>query len=335
MSQNEENGAAAQPNVQEQNQPTNNAVMMMPWFMSSSWVPKFTGEGQSISFSSWRTKVESYLRAQGLNPRQTIDFVLDALEGKAHRQVMLLSPTKRQSEATILSELNKLYGGCSTTSNLRANFFSCKQETGEGVEPFMLRLCELFAKWQRSDAGGTGPRDEVLKDQFVKGLKEGPMKIELERHLRRNPTLTFEEVATEATAVEREAARRDAWACQAYVAPVTTVAPKDSGSVAQPDWQEMRDSLRAELKQEVKEQVTLLGKTIIDEIRTQLLPELNSRVSYQPTPARRAAIREARPNQWDDQGRPICNDCRTAGHIQRNCPQRRSNSSNFQAPRRR
>ena len=83
-------------------------TVMMPWFMSSSWVPKFTGEDDSLPFSKWHPKVRSYLRAQGLDHSQTADFVLDALEGKAHRQVMLLPPERRQSEETILAELTKL-----------------------------------------------------------------------------------------------------------------------------------------------------------------------------------------------------------------------------------
>ncbi|CAL8371974.1 unnamed protein product [Gadus morhua 'NCC'] len=34
--------------------------------------------------------------------------------------------------------------------------------------------------WQRYSPDTTGPRDEVLKDHFFKGLREGPLKIELE-----------------------------------------------------------------------------------------------------------------------------------------------------------
>ena len=142
---------------------------MMPWFMSSSWVPKFTGEDHNIPFGKWQAKVKSYLRAQGIDPSQTVDFISDALEGKALRQVMLLPPERRQSEGSILTELTRLYGDTRTPSSIQADFCACRQEPGEGVETFTLRLCECFSRWQRSSPDTTGPWDEVLKDHRPRG----------------------------------------------------------------------------------------------------------------------------------------------------------------------
>ena len=308
-------------------------TVMMPWFMSSSWVPKFTGEDDGPPFSKWQPKVRSYLRAQGLDASQTVDFVLDALEGKAHRQVMLLPPERRQSEETILAELTKLYGDTRTSSSIRADFFACRQEQGEGVETFTLRLCECFSRWQRSSPDTTGPRDEVLKDHFVKGLREGPLKIELERHGRRNPTVTFGALCEEAEAVEKETTRRETLACRAYVAPTTTASHQ--GPIPPSEWDRLKEALHAELKQEIQTQVSLLGKTIVEDIRSQLQqePALAPRSNYQPTRGGQPTGRETQSFQWDDQGRPLCAECGVAGHVQRYCPRRRSNRSGFPAPR--
>ncbi|CAL8234236.1 unnamed protein product, partial [Boreogadus saida] len=76
-------------------------------------------------------------------------------------------------------------------------------------------------KWQRCSPDTTGPRDEVLKDHFAKGLREGP---------------------------------------RAYVAP--TITPSHQGSIPPSEWDQLKDALRAELKQEIQSQVSLLGKTI-------------------------------------------------------------------------
>lgn len=82
-----------------------------------------------------------------------------------------------------------------------------------------MHLCELFSRWHRSDPNSVGPKYEVLKDNFARDLREGPMKIKLEQRIGRNPTLAFAAVCTEAFALVREAARREAWACWAYVTP--------------------------------------------------------------------------------------------------------------------
>ena len=157
-----------------------------------------------------------------------------------------------------------------------------------------MRLCECFSRWQRSSPDTTGPRDEVLKDHFVKGLREGPLKIELERHGRRNPTVTFGALCVEAEAVEKETTRRETLACRAYVAPTTTASHQ--GPIPPSEWDRLKEALHAELKQEIQSQVSLLGKTIVEEIHSQLQqePALAPRSNYQPT--REDNRRDERPN---------------------------------------
>ena len=53
----------------------------MPWFMSGPWVPKYSGEGEPSKFLDWRTQIEAFIRAQGLNDEQRVDFLLSVLEG--------------------------------------------------------------------------------------------------------------------------------------------------------------------------------------------------------------------------------------------------------------
>lgn len=92
------------------------------------------------------------------------------------------------------------------------------------------------------------------------------MKWELQRELTRaSPAMSFEAACNEALALERENARDDTVACQAR-AVLPALAPPPSAL----DIEQLKDSLWTELRQEIKEQVTLLGKTIIEEIRNQV-----------------------------------------------------------------
>lgn len=313
-----------------------NAVMM-PWFMGASWVPKFSGGGGAVKFSQWRAQVESFLRAQMLNPQQRVDFLLSTLDGSAHREAMLLPHAERDSDQ-ILQALSKKYGDHRSVETLREEYFDCKQAVGEGIDDFILRLRECYYRWQTSDPSHAEPIDGVLRSQFSRGLKEGPVKQELQRHLRRTPNLTFDAVCREAKFLENEGKAQvsEAMACQTRAAPPPSVPETQS----QLNLQQLKESLRAELKQEIHDQVTLLGKTIVDEIRGQFS---NSQPDHAPTsqwsrPAappppnrrRRPDTQEPRDYQWDNQGRPICRDCGEAGHVQRYCPRRPTSTQGFQ-----
>ncbi|CAL8342638.1 unnamed protein product [Arctogadus glacialis] len=71
--------------------------------------------------------------------------------------------------------------------------------------------------------------------------------------------------------MEKETTRRETLACRGYVAPPIT--PSHQGSIPPSEWDQLKDALRAELKQEIQSQVFLLGKTIAKEICSQLQQE--------------------------------------------------------------
>uniref|UniRef100_A0AAV2IZ80 Reverse transcriptase n=1 Tax=Knipowitschia caucasica TaxID=637954 RepID=A0AAV2IZ80_KNICA len=61
---------------------------------------------------------------------------------------------------------------------------------------------------KQKDAMGFEQGDLMLRDQFVMGLKDGPIRQELRRQVRKRPALTFDEVKTEALAIEEEQAEQ-------------------------------------------------------------------------------------------------------------------------------
>lgn len=324
-------GAGARPQV---------VTALMPWFMGGPWVPKFSG-GEPPKFVEWRTHIEAFIRAQGLNAEQRVDFLLSALEGNAKREIALLDVGDRGTDTMILEALAKLYEGQQSVAQLRVQFFNGKQEPGEDVGAFTLRLRELHHKWRARDPPGGGSDEELLRTQFAMGLRPGPVKQELQRQLRRRVTTTFNEACGEAKALERELG----WSEEAQACPAFVTASKEPATMT-PDWQKIKETLRAELRQEITEQVTLLSKSIVEELRGRLqaVPaatptDAPSLPPWRPQPnnPQRQRLGSAPPGQsyyqWDGQGRAICRGCGETGHIQRFCPRRRPTQPGFQHSR--
>lgn len=124
---------------------------VMPWFMGGPWVPTFSGGKKSSKFRGWRTQIEAFLWAQGLNVEQRVDFVLSALEGDAKREILLLVEGERDTDVKILDALAGLYGGRHTIAQLWVQFFNCRQGVGEDIGAFSLRLRELHRQWRTGD----------------------------------------------------------------------------------------------------------------------------------------------------------------------------------------
>lgn len=314
-------------------------TLMLPWFLGGSWVPKFSGNQCQQPFSEWQNQIETFLRAQQLSEEQKVDFVLNALQGEARREMVLLKAEERNTAENLLKALKKLYGEHTSLAQLRTQFFTCKQQADEGVGLFILRLRECLCRWRAKEEGVAAADDEMLKSQLVLGLRPGPVQVELQRLLRRESGMTFADVCKEAKAVEKEhnAPREEVGACQAYVAPVST-RPQAPAKPAM-DWQELRDSLRKEILTEMGSQLAAMQETLLKELKSQreTLPPLPT-PAYEAVPAtsswagpnrQRRPRRPERGPQWDEQGRPICLRCGQAGHMQRNCTSARPSSQDF------
>lgn len=98
-----------------------------------------------------------------------------------------------------------------------------------------------------------------MRDQFLLGLREGPVRQSLRVQLRRDPELTFEDLRREALALESDYAETaDSSVCMA------ASGRSDSTSSGLSDW---KQTLRAELMKDVREQMTELSKTLLEEFR--------------------------------------------------------------------
>lgn len=322
---------------------TSASPLIMPWFYSAPWLPKFNGERRR--FHEWRAQVRAMLRAQPLSGEQEADFAFSALEEEARREVALLEENRRDTGDNILTALEELYGETINAAQAHAAFFKCRQSPEEKVRDFILRLRACHAKWRQLDRGAAGGEDDVLLDQFVLGIKIGPVRTELQRHLRRHPRQGFKVGTTEARALEEEleSGMEGAQASVIRTTPACTAAvmdrreePPGQTHKQKDDWKE---EMRQELQQELSEQVKALGVQLMEQVRGFAAPTIRSgnspRVQAQdptmPLPIQAGPSRGTR-YQWDPQGRPICLDCGEAGHIQRNCPKRQRPARGFQNP---
>ena len=128
-------------------------TLMLPWFLGGSWVPKFSGGQGQQPFSEWRSQVETFLRAQQLNDEQRVDFVLNALQGEARREIVLLASAEKNTAELVLTALEKLYGENISLAQLRTHFFTCRQQADERVGLFVLRLRECLSRWRAKEPG--------------------------------------------------------------------------------------------------------------------------------------------------------------------------------------
>lgn len=244
------------------------APLAMPWFMCSPWVPKFTGEVSGISFGEWRTQMEVIVRAQGLAEQQQTDLIMAALEGRAKREAMLFNTEDRRSLVALWAALRDRFGSLTPVPALRARFFDCKQSGDESVQEYLLHTRELFSRWFRAEPEGSAKDQSTLCHQFLKGLREGPLKQELQRHLRRQPEMTFAQVSTEAEVLAREMGSKDCQVCRTVVPPSTS-AP---AMVTTADLEEWKKTMQAELRQEMKEGLSSLTETLLNEVRQHATP---------------------------------------------------------------
>ncbi|XP_052387294.1 uncharacterized protein LOC127934149 [Carassius gibelio] len=177
---------------------------VMPIFLGAPWAPKYGGPGSEIRLSEWKAQVEYLAGIQGLSAPQKLQFVLNSLEGEAQREVQAAPETVRATAQDVLDFLTGIYGDATPVAVLRAQFFNCKQGQQQSLRAFTLRLREQFIRLRGKRDHGLGEGETLLRDQFLLGLREGPVRQSLRVQFRRDPAMTFEDLRAEALALEAD-----------------------------------------------------------------------------------------------------------------------------------
>ncbi|XP_073721664.1 uncharacterized protein [Misgurnus anguillicaudatus] len=298
----------------------------MPVFLGNPWVQKYNGVESEVRLTEWRAQIEYLAGLQGLSASQQQQFVLNSLGGEARREVQAAPEAIPATAQTIFHFLTEQYGDTTPVAVLRAQFFNCKQGPHQSIRAFALKLREQYTRLQRRRDHGLGDEETLLRDQFLLGLREGPLRQNLRVQFRRDPELTFDDLKKEAMALEGDQAEvKEAPVCAAVSGPAATSEVTD--------W---KQALKMELLKDVRDQMAELTKALVGELR--LGP---GRKEEGPAPRERTYSdrgrdgtrrpwQASRPRfEWDEQGRPICNRCGTAGHVSRQCGPRRASEGGF------
>lgn len=299
---------------------------VMPIFMGAPWAQRYGGPGSELGLHDWKAQTEYLAGVQGLSASQKVQFVLGSLKGEAKREVLAASEATRATAKTIFDFLSGLYGDSTPVATLRAQFFSCRQGPRQTLRAYSLILREQFGRLKGRQDHGLGKGDVLLRDRFVLGLCEGPVRQAIRLQLRRDPTMTFEALRQEALALEFD--QGEMTHTPVCVAASSAIGPTP---VEPSDW---KQKLRTELLEDVKGQMAELSRNLLGEFRRGRV-EGGSMVrerSYSEEgrgPVRRP-LRPVGPRfQWDDQGRPICINCGGPGHISRQCGLHRGSQGGF------
>ena len=281
----------------------------MPVYPGAPWLPKFKGPNDDVKYNEWKEQISGLLGSQELAEARKVEIVLGALAGEAKRQVSVLEEEERDRAQKVFLYLDSLYGDTTPTPVLRSQFFSCVQRPDETVPSYILRLRELHFRLRRHDPDGA-PSDTILRDQLLLGLREGSLAQALKIYARRNPDETFSALRQEALLLDAEHGNP-----QPEVTCASVNNPRVPSHSQDTSWKE---TLKREIMEDVRLQMTGLTQELLKEIKPLLQPAI---VSPQPPAQPRRERRQptSQTNHWDEQGRPICRQCRQAGHIARFC----------------
>ena len=288
---------------------------MMPIYPGAPWLPKLEGTEGREKYEEWKAQIKGLLSTQELSESKKVAIILHALSGDAKRQIMVVDDEERNTAAKIFTCLDSLYREEISLSKLRSQFYGCTQRPGESVSAYILRYRELACGLRRHDPD-TAPSDAVLRDQLLMGLADGPMSQALRIYARRHPDADFTALRLEALSLNKEyGSMTSDVACHA-INPSTANPPQAS------DW---RKDLKKEIMDDVKTQIQGITEELLREIKPRLQPATEETRPRAPSPPE---YRRAPPgnryvphqrNEWDETGRPICRQCRRAGHIARFC----------------
>lgn len=281
---------------------------MMPVYPGAPWLPKFEGTGDDVKYTEWKEQIGGLLGVQELTEAKKVAIILGALSGEAKRQVNVLEEEERDTAPKVFTYLDSLYGDKTPTAVLRAQFFSCVQHPSESVPSFLLRLRELHCRLRRHDPDDH-PSAASLRDRLLLGLRESPLAQALRVHARHHPEEDFAALRQEALLLDGEYAQSQS---------EVTCSAVNNSSVPPKQEAGWRETLRQEIMEDVKSQM----KTLTQELMREIRPLLRSPATDVPPPiqVRRESPRPSfYTNERDERGRPICRQCRRAGHIARFC----------------
>lgn len=269
----------------------------------------FTGRrGDDRPVDEFVAEVERLVRARSMSEDEQVDFIMSLLEGSALEEIKMRTVTASLGPGKMLQVLVEVFGEKRSVPQLWRIFYGRKQKDSETIREYSHVLSQLFGSVQRRLAKERCEQN-VLRDQFVEGIRDTSLRKALKRIVREKPQMTFLEVREEATLwaeeedkpfVSKTVATSVVDVCTDSQVSGVTVREREAGTVTLQDVVKAMES-QGKALEKLTEAVTSLALG-------------SSRKGVQSTA-------KERPKYTDD-GKPICFRCRGEGHIAKDCPQR-------------
>lgn len=161
---------------------------------------KFSGqrtEGQQ-SVEDFVEEIRAAMAAREMAKGEKVDFIKSHLEGPAKEEVRLFSKEDRENPDRLLEILLDAFGERRSLPQLLKLFYERKQRDSETLRAFSHSLRELLHRALKVDKKAVVDPDQTLRDQFANSVRDGMLRKELRKFVRKHPSISFLDVREEA-----------------------------------------------------------------------------------------------------------------------------------------
>ena len=174
---------------------------------------KFVGHPRKSgdpTLSEWLEEYEIYTRQRAIPEEEQAMTLLDHLGGSARDEVLCHPLSVRQDLASLTTLLRVRFGPPESIASLNAAFHSRCQLEGESLAEYSRVLMRIHDRMEQSAASLVESqalallRDNALKEQFVRGVREQSIRQELRRIVLGSADGSFHDVRNEALCLFQE-----------------------------------------------------------------------------------------------------------------------------------
>ncbi|KAI8487155.1 hypothetical protein Bbelb_349530 [Branchiostoma belcheri] len=156
---------------------------------------------------NWLEAVKGALRAWCVPPGQQGHLICQHLTGEALEEVKELHSEERDDIKLVSDTLKRAFRDTVPAHIVMGRFNTRRQGEDESVCLYALDLRRLLRRAHRQDPTCCLNPGKTLRDQFVEGLFDASLKLDLLRLIRQNPNCNFYDVTDKALAVAEAAGR--------------------------------------------------------------------------------------------------------------------------------
>ena len=172
-------------------------------------LPRFTGQADGCDADEFIQEAERILRNYGMENGTAVEWIIQALERSARRDVLTSAAGETDTAAHVLAVLAATFGDHRVLSALLTSFHGRRQGMGESVVGYAQNLLMLTTKLNAAQADAVNIA--VLCDRSIDGLHPPSLRRDIRRYAREHADVTFHQARAEA---QRWMPRKLMWRCE-------------------------------------------------------------------------------------------------------------------------